>query len=260
MNILEKIAADKKKEVASLKESFSIDELSQMPYFEHECFSASTLIKKGSGVIAEFKRKSPSKGWISEKASATEIAKAYFEADASCISVLTDEKYFGGSVQDLVEVRRKVEIPILRKEFIVDPYQIFEAKAIGADFILLIAEILSAEQVKDFSSKAKELGMETLLEMHSEKQLSKICDTLDLVGINNRNLETFEVDLDRSIELLDKIPKRFVRVAESGISNPKEVVKLKKAGFDAFLIGENFMKTAKPGKALKDFIEEINSH
>ncbi|CAG0907834.1 unnamed protein product [Cyprideis torosa] len=251
--------AEKRKEVAQHKETQSIDDFTKSPYFDREVYSAKTqlLHPHSSGIIAEFKRKSPSKGWIFEEAIAEEVGPAYQNAGAACISVLTDEAFFGGTLEDLIHIRRQVEIPILRKEFIIDEYQLYEAKAMGADFILLIAEVLSTDEIKSLSKKAKELGLEVLMELHGEDQLPKICDSLDMVGINNRNLETFEVDLDRSIKMLEYIPNDFAKIAESGISGADEVLKLKQAGFDGFLIGENFMKTHQPGVALKSFMEEI---
>lgn len=261
MTILEKIVAHKKIEVAKQKEKISIDDLvNKSKYFGRKCFSAkeSILAKGSSQIIAEFKRKSPSKNWINEKAKPEEIVLDYEKNGAACVSILTDEHFFGGKTSDIERIRDKTQIPILRKEFIIDEYQLYEAKAIGADFVLLISEILSKKEVETLSKKAKEIGLEVLLEMHSDVQIDKICSSIDLMGINNRNLDTFEVNLEKSIEMLTLLPKNACKIAESGISDPKDVLHLKKAGFDGFLIGENFMKTENPGTELGDFIKKIS--
>ena len=211
-----------------------------------------------SGVIAEFKRHSPSKGDINPYAKVEEVSIGYMQAGASALSVLTDEKFFKGKNADLTEARKFNFCPILRKDFVVEEYQIIEAKSIGADAILLIAECLEKEEIARFAKLAKSLGLEVLMEIHSKDQLSKISPDLDLIGVNNRNLKTFEVSTQTSVDLFDHIPSDFVRISESGISEPKTIAELKAVGFQGFLIGERFMATANPGRACRAFIEEVN--
>lgn len=213
------------------------------------CLSASP-----SGIIAEFKRRSPSKGWIKENAQADIIPPAYEAAGASALSILTDEKFFGGNLKDIRTVRSKVQLPILRKDFIIDEYQLYQARIVGADAILLIAAALRKEQCRMLAAKAHELGLEVLLEIHSEQELEYIEDNIDMVGVNNRNLGTFHTDVENSFRLAEKLPKEILLVSESGISSPQTVRQLRAAGFRGFLIGENFMKAPQPGDALKEFI------
>ena len=213
------------------------------------CLSASP-----SGIIAEFKRRSPSKGWIKENAQADIIPPAYEAAGASALSILTDEKFFGGNLKDIRTVRSKVQLPILRKDFIIDEYQLYQARIVGADAILLIAAALRKEQCRMLAAKAHELGLEVLLEIHSEQELEYIEDNIDMVGVNNRNLGTFHTDVENSFRLAEKLPKEILFVSESGISSPQTVRQLRAAGFRGFLIGENFMKAPQPGDALKEFI------
>jgi indole-3-glycerol phosphate synthase len=210
-----------------------------------------------SGIIAEFKRKSPSKGMINGSASVEQVSIGYMQAGASALSILTDKEYFGGSNEDLKVVRKYNFCPILRKDFVVDEYQIIEAKSIGADCVLLIAAALDPGKLKFLAAFAKSLGLEVLLEVHDGEELDRcLNDHVDLVGINNRNLKTFEVSLDTSLNLINKIPSNFVKISESGISDPNTMIELKKAGFDGFLIGENFMKSARPEQAAYNFIKE----
>jgi indole-3-glycerol phosphate synthase len=259
MDILEKIVAAKKIEVAERKSETSVLKLTQMGQFKEPCFSMKKALKRAnsSGIIAEHKRKSPSLGWIKEGANVRDICTGYAQAGAAVISCLTDELFFGGTMSDLRTVRRAVEIPILRKDFMIDEYQVFEAKANGADVILLIAECLSHKEVKHLSRVAKDLGMEVLLEMHAAEELDKICDTVDCVGINNRNLKTFSVSIQTSIDLSVQIPDSFVKIAESGISNPETIQILRGYGFEGFLIGEAFMKTENPALSLSKFVETM---
>jgi len=259
MNKLEEIAAYKKKQVASDINTKSIKQLEESPFYERDTTSMHKSILNGSGVIAEFKRKSPSKGVINDVSSVKEVVEGYDSAGVSGVSVLTDLPYFGGEISDVIQARECISKPVLRKEFIVDEYQIIEAKAIGADCILLIAEILTKEEVYAFSTLAKSLGLDVLMELHSEDQLDKLCSTLDIVGVNNRNLKTFEVDINISINLFDAIGNDFIRISESGISDVKEAIVLKKEGFDGFLIGENFMKTENPGNACAEFINQLHA-
>ncbi len=259
--ILDEIIAYKKKEVESCKELFSIQELESKTLFKRAPLSLkkSILDPKKTGIIAEFKRKSPSKGVINDHAFVDDVTLGYAAAGASGLSILTDFNFFGGSIDDLLIARQINNIPILRKEFIIDEYQIIEAKAYGADVILLIAACLEAQEIKDLYTTANNLGIEVLLEIHDDEELEKINGHADLIGINNRNLKTFEVNLDHSKALANKLPKGMPKIAESGISNPDTILDLKKHGFDGFLIGENFMKAVNPGHAFNDFVNEINS-
>jgi indole-3-glycerol phosphate synthase len=210
-----------------------------------------------TGIIAEFKRKSPSKGMINSTSKVEKVSIGYMQAGASALSILTDTKYFGGSTDDLKSARHFNFCPILRKDFVVDEYQIVEAKSIGADCILLIAAALEPEKLKSLAYFAKSLGLEVLMEVHDGEELDRsLCDALDLVGVNNRNLKTFEVSLQTSMDLVNRIPSDFVKISESGISDPETLIQLRTAGFDGFLIGENFMKSARPEQAAYNFIKE----
>lgn len=260
MNILEKIIADKYREVADKKSILPMKLLEQSIYFEGKVVSMKKYVTnpEKSGIIAEFKRKSPSKGIINASASVEKVSIGYMQAGASALSILTDKEYFGGSTDDLKIARKFNFCPILRKDFVVDEYQIIEAKSIGADCILLIAAALEPERLKSLASFAKSLGLEVLMEVHDGEELDRsLCENLDLVGVNNRNLKTFEVSLDTSLGLVDQIPSNFVKISESGISDPATLIQLKKAGFDGFLIGENFMKSARPEQAAYNFIKEF---
>ncbi|MBN2788089.1 MAG: indole-3-glycerol phosphate synthase TrpC [Paludibacteraceae bacterium] len=258
MTILDNILADKAIEVANRKAIRTIDDLCKQPAFARPTHSLKTnLLASNSGIIAEFKRKSPSKGWIHAEADLVGITSGYDQAGACGISILTDEKYFGGTPADVITARQQVTCPILRKEFVIDEYQIYEAKAMGADLILLIAAALTVQQTKDFARKAHELGLEVLLEVHNEKELGHANQFVDMLGVNNRNLKTFVTDIDVSFQLVDKIPAEFVKVSESGISNPQTVIDLRQAGYRGFLMGENFMKEKNPAEALKRFIRSL---
>ena len=218
-----------------------------------------SLATSASGIIAEFKRKSPSKGWIKEEGKSEVIPASYSENGASAISILTDEKYFGGCMDFVRIARPMVKCPILRKDFIVDEYQLYQAKAIGADAVLLIAADLTKAECKALARKAHELELETLLEVHSEPELEYVGENIDMVGVNNRNLGTFHTDVENSYLLASLLPKEYVLVSESGISNPQTVRELREAGFRGFLIGETFMKTEDPGASLKEFIAQVIS-
>ncbi len=217
-----------------------------------------SLANSSSGIIAEFKRKSPSKGWINQKASVQEVTSAYAANGASALSILTDTPFFGGDLKDLRNVRPHINIPILRKDFIIDEYQLYQAKVVGADAILLIAAALTKEKCRFLAGKAHELGLEVLLEIHSEKELEYVDSAIEMVGVNNRNLGTFVTDVENSFRLAALLPKNTLLVSESGISSPLTVKRLRQADFRGFLIGENFMKTADPGKALGEFINQLN--
>lgn len=256
--ILDKIIAEKRLEVAERKKVKSIADLEKEIYFTRKCISLKqSLLQSNSGIISEFKRKSPSKGWIKEACTASEIAEGYCKNGASGISILTDFPFFGGKPDDLISARPHVECPILRKDFMIDDYQFYEAKAMGADVILLIASALTVSETEEFAKLAKKLGMEVLLEIHNEEELEHINDFVDIVGVNNRNLKTFEVNLQTSVKLSSLIPDKFVKISESGISNPESVKELQKHGFKGFLMGENFMKDENPAESLKKFISEV---
>ncbi|MFD1096661.1 indole-3-glycerol phosphate synthase TrpC [Salegentibacter chungangensis] len=261
MNILDKIIADKRREVELKKSLIPVSQLEKSVLFERTSISLAELLRKSdTGIIAEHKRRSPSKSVINQDLNVQDVAKGYEEAGVSGMSVLTDGKYFGGSLEDLLYARASVEIPLLRKEFIIDEYQLLEAKAYGADVILLIAAVLDRKQIKTLSEFAKNLGLDVLLEVHNEEELEKsIMSSLDMLGVNNRNLKTFEVSTDTSKELSEKIPSDFVKVSESGISSVEVIKDLKNYGFEGFLIGENFMKTEDPGASAKEFIKKLKA-
>ncbi|WP_353127703.1 indole-3-glycerol phosphate synthase TrpC [Parapedobacter pyrenivorans] len=260
MTILDKIIAKKRLEVEQAKAVVAVADLESTPLFERACFSLSDSVRneEKNGIIAEFKRASPSKGIINNHSSVPEVVTGYQEAGVSAVSVLTDPDFFKGSLADLVAAREALQIPLLRKEFIIDEYQIVEAKAHGADIILLIAAVLDPAEVKALSEFAKSLGLNVLLEVHNQEELGcSMVDSVDAIGVNNRNLNDFKVSLDHSLELVDLIPSRFIKVSESGISDPNTIRQLRNAGFQGFLIGENFMKTTAPSKAIKEFVSQL---
>lgn len=259
MNILDKIVANKRIEVDLKKSLITQAQLEASVMMERTSISlAEVLRKSNSGIIAEHKRGSPSKSVINQSLSVQDVAKGYSEAGACGMSVLTDGKYFGGSIDDLLLARASTNMPILRKEFIIDEYQIVEAKAYGADVILLIAAILRRDEIKTLSELAKGLGLDVLLEVHNQEELEKsLMPSLDMLGVNNRNLKSFEVDLDISRTLSQQIPDDFVKVSESGISSVEAIRDLKEFSYQGFLIGENFMKTDDPGKNAAEFIKRL---
>lgn len=257
MTILDKIIERKKEEVAGAKSRISLDRLKNTGFFGRKTHSLKESIKNRSGIIAEFKRQSPSKGIINNNVEPLEVVSAYENFGASGISILTDHDFFGGNLNDIVSVRNDINIPILRKDFMIDEYQFFEAKSIGADVILLIASCLSPAQVEEFTDLAHELNMEVLLEIHTEDELKHCNSKIDLVGINNRNLKDFKVDLQHSVQLKNLLPKEVLSVAESGIYNLEDFQFLKEKGFDGFLMGEYFMKNTNPAKAFEDFSVQI---
>jgi indole-3-glycerol phosphate synthase len=262
MNILDKIIETKKVEVASQKKVVSIAQLEKYPEFNRKCNSLKAYLQKdgASGIIAEFKQKSPSKGEINFSVKVEDVTKGYVDAGASCLSVLTDYEYFGGNLANLAKAREtNPNIPILRKDFMIDSYQIVEAKAYGADVILLIAACLEKEQALVLAKKAKELGMDVLMEIHNAEELKVINDYVDVVGVNNRNLKSFEVSVETSVELSKLIPQKFVKISESGLVGAAEIKYLRKHGFRGFLIGETFMKTDNPGEACRQLIDELKS-
>ena len=259
MNILDHIVADKRKEVDLRRSIIPTSQLEQSVLFERDTFSLTQRLKNSaSSIIAEHKRRSPSKSVINQTLNVFDVAKGYEDAGVCGMSVLTDGKYFGGSLDDLLLARASCELPLLRKEFIIHPYQILEAKAYGADVILLIASILSKVEIKEFSEYAKSLNLEVLLEIHNEEELNKsIMPSLDMIGVNNRNLKTFDVSLETSKHLSALIPNDFLKISESGISNIEAIKELKPYGYQGFLIGENFMKTENAGESAKTFIKKL---
>ena len=257
MNVLDQIIERKKEEVAAAKSKIPVSQFKNSEFFHRENLSLKESLKAKSGIIAEFKRKSPSKGLINREADVLEVTKSYENFGASGISVLTDFDFFGGSVQDVLTIRNEIKIPLLRKDFMIDEYQFYEAKSIGADVILLIAACLSPNQVQEFTALAHELNLEVLLEIHTEEELEHFNPNIYLVGINNRNLKDFKVDLQHSVNLKNLLPKGTLSVAESGIYNVEDFKFLKEKGFDAFLMGEYFMKTENLGKAFEEFAKLI---
>jgi len=259
MDILSKIVADKHIEVALRKSVISSSQLELSTLFSRQTFSIMDSLKgSDSGIITEFKRRSPSKSVINQGLNVFDVAKGYELAGACGMSVLTDGKYFGGSLDDLTIARASCNLPLLRKEFIIDEYQILEAKSYGADFILLIAAILTSKEIKQFSELAKSIGLEVLLEVHDQEELQRsMISSIDIIGVNNRNLKTFEVSTKISKMLSPLIPDEYIKISESGISNVETIMDLKEFGFQGFLVGENFMKTDDPGQSAQNFIKKI---
>ena len=257
MSILREIILNKRKEIDFFKKNNPISEIEKSLFFDREVISLKKSLIEKSGIISEFKRKSPSKPNINLDAEVLTITRGYEISNSSGLSILTDSKYFGGSNEDITLVRDEINIPILRKDFMLDEYQIIESKSLGADIILLIAACLSKEEVENLSRFAKSFNLQVILEIHSEDELSYICDFIDVVGVNNRNLKKFETDINNSIKLADMIPSDFLKISESGISTSKEIFQLKEYGYDGFLIGENFMKNDDPVSACNDFIRKL---
>lgn len=257
-NILEKIIANKKIEVGRQKVVFPTVQLEhQINYVREKHSFKDALINSQTGIIAEFKRRSPSRDWIFKEAKVEEVIPLYSQNGATAISVLTDMDFFGGRLEDLKLASSLTKTPLLRKDFIIDEYQLYQAALFGASAILLIASALTINETKRLAEKAKELGLDVLLEIHNEQELNHINEKVDVVGVNNRNLGTFVTDVKVSFDLVDKIPNEFVKISESGISQPQTVKELQQAGYKGFLMGENFMKTDNPGKALGDFINQL---
>lgn len=260
MTILDKIITKKAAEVKQAKTLVPLSALEEKPLFDRTCLALPDAIRdpKKNGVIAEFKRASPSKGIINDQVSVASVVRGYQDAGVAAVSVLTDPSFFKGNLDDLITARETLSIPLLRKEFIIDEYQIVEAKAHGADIILLIAAVLDPARIQVLSGLAKSLGLSVLLEVHNREELERnMMDSVDAIGVNNRNLNDFSVSLDHSLGMVDLIPDRFIKVSESGISNPETIRQLRGVGFQGFLIGENFMKTTNPTRAIKTFVEKI---
>ena len=261
MKILDKIVRDKKLEVDKLSSNSSINELESSRLFSRQCISLKdSILKSTGGIICEFKRRSPSNNNINYKSNVSEVVKGYQKAGAAGLSILTNKQYFDGDIKDIVEIRDISSIPILRKEFIISEYQIIEAKSIGSDAILLIASILSKEEIQNYSSLAKNIGLEVLFEIHDAEELEKISgENIDIIGVNNRNLDTLEIDIQNSVDLYSKIPNSFVKISESGISKVESILKLREVGYQGFLIGENFMKTDDPFESAYNFIKKVKN-
>ena len=259
MSILRNIVTDIKKELKLKKSIIPVSEYEKMSLFARNTISMSDSIKKNNfGIIAEFKRRSPSKNEINNKLSVHEVCRNYQIYGASGLSILTNLKYFGGSLEDLALARSACTLPILRKDFIIDEYQIYEAKAFGADTILLISSILTRDEIANLSKKAKELNLEVLLEVHNNEELKEgLVEHVDIIGVNNRNLKSFKTDIQISEKLFNQIPDKFLKISESGLNNDNSIKKLKKIGYQGFLIGEKFMVSSDPGKELKKTLENL---
>jgi indole-3-glycerol phosphate synthase len=259
-NILREIVDHKRSEVEERQELHPVKLLEKSIYFESKPVSLRSYLQRPDkiGVIAEIKRRSPSKGDINTYISVEHLSLGYMQSGASALSILTDMKYFGGKNEDLTTGRRFNFCPILRKDFMIDPYQVIEAKSIGADVILLIAAAISPQLTKELASLARSLGLEVLLEVHNAHEIeTHLCDEIDLLGVNNRDLTTFTVSTETSEALVEKIPPHLVKITESGISDAETIVRLKKLGYQGFLIGEAFMKTPKPEGACRKLIEQV---
>ncbi len=260
MDILEKIVAAKKKEIEPFKEKSPVERFEREGFFwqiSNRSLVQSLLIPGSTGIIAEFKRKSPSRGWFKSKELEVEPVVTAYNKSAAGISVLTDNEFFGGDLDDLIQTKVVTDIPVLRKDFIVDKWQIAESKAFGADVILLIAACLTPAQVKEFAGYAKSIGLESILEVHNDAELGHYCDEVSLIGVNNRNLKTFEVDINTSLQMIEKIPAGKPAIAESGISSAAAIVTLRSAEFKGFLIEETFMKEENPGMAYETFVNNL---
>ena len=260
MTILDEILEHKRKEVAERKSLYPVKLLQQSIYFPTSCVSLKKYLLREdkSGIIAEIKRKSPSKGVINPHVSVERTSIGYMQAGASALSILTDKQFFGGSNDDLTTARKFNFCPILRKDFIIDEYQIIEAKSIGADAILLIAAALEPKKLKELCAFTHSLGLEVLMEVHDDVELTNNLEAdADLIGVNNRNLKTFELSVETSKRLSKLIPDSVVKVSESGIESPEEILNLKDYGFRGFLIGQTFMQNSRPERAAMDFIKEL---
>ncbi|GAC1368015.1 MAG: indole-3-glycerol phosphate synthase TrpC [Hymenobacter sp.] len=261
--ILHTIVAHKRQEVAARRELVPVKLLESSLYFRSQPLSLRKYLLRegGSGLIAEFKRKSPSKGWINQYAPVERTTLGYMQAGAAGLSILTDTEFFGGRSEDLTTARRFNFCPILRKDFVVDEYQVLEAKSIGADAVLLIAAVLTPAEIDSLGRLARSLGLEVLLEVHDADELARSAnaDAVDLIGVNNRNLHDFSLRLDTSMELAAAIPDEFVKVSESGISSAAAIGQLREVGYRGFLLGEAFMRHARPERACATLVQEITA-
>lgn len=257
-NILESIARSKREAVSASRRLMPLEELRRLASAvdrQPVSMAGAIMAPGASGIIAEFKRRSPSRGEIAPMASVGDVVPGYEKAGASACSILTDTQYFGGALTDLAVARETSALPLLRKEFIVDEYQIYEARLWGADAILLIAALLSPAEVAEYVGLAHSLGLEVLLELHDEAELGHVCQDIDMVGVNNRDLTTFNTDLGCSASMIDTLQGvDTVKVAESGILHPGDIARLRGVGYNGFLVGEAFMKTACPASELLKFV------
>ena len=260
MTILDTIIENKRMEVMKRKDRKPLDQVMAKPFYDREPLNPKDFFNENTpNIIAEFKRKSPSKGILNSAVLPVSIVESYKNAGAGAVSILTDRIFFGGSFQDLEQSKNLVgDIPLLRKDFMIDPYQIHEAKAYGADIILLIAAVLSREEIVNLTSIAISLGLTILLEVHNEEEIEKWNAEIGIIGVNNRDLKNFKTDLDRSYKLFSKLPEEAIKISESGLHDPKEVKDLFRAGYQGFLMGERFMTAKDPGVALSDFISKLN--
>lgn len=259
MNILDTIVESKKEELQAAKKQVPLSALQDAAHYHRSTLQVADRLQLPNSlpVIAEHKRRSPSKGWINEQADLTSIVQGYAAQGVAAISVLTDGPFFGGSPAHLQQARALVDVPLLRKDFTIEAYQLHEAKAWGADIVLLIAAILSPAQVQELTDEAQSLGLQVLLELHDEDELQHVCPAVSMVGINNRNLKSFEVNTDQSIRLQQQLPRHLLRVAESGIHSAETGAMLLQAGFDLLLMGEYFMKQEQPPIAIANFAHQL---
>lgn len=259
MTILDEILQKKRAEIALAQKTASPHKLKKSSLFSRQTLSLKDFIlhPEKTGIIAEFKRRSPSAGIINDQSTIEEVTTGYFRSGASGLSILTDESFFGGSVADLKRARQLNSLPVLRKDFIIDEYQVAEAKSYGADAILLIAAALEVDQALNLARYAHSLNLEVLLEIHNEEELCYINEFTDVIGVNNRDLKTFKVDIDLSVNLAGKIPAGMVKISESGISSPLILKRLRGCGFHGFLIGERFMRDPEPARAFSAFVEQL---
>ncbi|HAV02966.1 MAG TPA: indole-3-glycerol phosphate synthase TrpC [Chryseobacterium sp.] len=257
MDILKKIIAHKRLEVQQAKRTFEYRKFLETDAAQQDPLSFTDGVQNKHGIIAEFKRQSPSKGIINAKAAVAETVEGYERGGASAISVLTDSAFFGGSANDLLKAVQAVRIPVLRKDFMVDEYQFYETRGLGASAVLLIAACLSPAQVQEFTDLAHSLQLQVLLELHSAEELGHVCKEIDMVGVNNRNLKNFKVDLQHSVDLAAALPADAIKVAESGIRSAEDYHYLKENGFNGFLIGTRFMESDAPAEAFANFVKTL---
>lgn len=259
MTILEKIIHHKRQQMPDAREKFPVRMLEKSKFFSRNTLSLSESVAnpERSGIIAEFKRKSPSRGMLNDHALVEEVTTGYFRSGASGLSILTDLEFFGGTADDLTRARELNPVPILRKDFIVDEYQIIESKAMGADAILLIAAALKVHEARNLARLAESLNLQVLLEVHSLLELEHLNEFVSMVGVNNRDLHSFATDTELSVQLADKIPSGFLKISESGISSPLIIKRLSSFGYQGFLIGESFMSSPEPAAAFSDFVRRL---
>lgn len=262
MDILSKIVNYKTQEVNERKSLYPLKLLEKSVFFNTKCVSLKEYLlnSEKTGIIAEFKKKSPSKPDINNYADIQKVTIGYMQAGASALSILTDNKFFGGSLKNLSEARDYNYCPILQKDFIIDEYQIYEAKSYGADSILLIASILSKTQITKFTKTAKQLGLEVLFEIHFEHELSKFDNSIEIIGVNNRQLSSFETNINNSLRIAKYLPENITKISESGINTVQQLTELIYAGFDGFLMGTKFMSEINPADAFKIFVNNLKNY